>query len=98
MIDEEGYIAKKDRFTHDQIFTFHGSESSVNSRLDKSKLTPCTFGWVIKRLVNWRVAARCKYPNRRILAPKLISNQRTADIISTNQWQFNHAQPLRQTT
>ncbi len=70
-IDEEGNIIGKDRLTHDQSFIFKGSNSPVNSRLDKSRLSPCTFGWVIKRLVNWIVAARRKFPNRRILATKI---------------------------
>ena len=43
----------------------------MNSRLDKSSLTPCTFDWAIKRLVNWTVAARQKHPNCRILASKI---------------------------
>jgi hypothetical protein len=70
-IDEEGLIVPKDRLTHDQSFIFQGSNSSVNSQLNKSNLTPCTFSWTIKRLVNWTVAARRKHPNCRILASKI---------------------------
>jgi hypothetical protein len=70
-IDKEGNIIPKDRLTHDQSFIFQSSNSSVNSRLDKANLTPCTFGWTIKRLVNWTVAARWKHPNRKILASKI---------------------------
>ena len=70
-IDKEGNIIEKDRLTHDQSFKFSGSNSSVNSRLDITKLSPGIFGWVIKRLVNWIVTARRKYPNQRILATKI---------------------------
>jgi hypothetical protein len=70
-INERGEIVEKDRLTHDQSFIFDGSGTSVDSRLNKSKLTPCTFGWVIRRLVNWIVAARNKYPNQRILVAKI---------------------------
>ncbi|KAL3757612.1 hypothetical protein ACHAWU_004714 [Discostella pseudostelligera] len=70
-IDEMGNIIPKKRLTHDQSFIFQGSGTSVNSRVDKSKLTPCIFGWVIRRLANWIVTARRKYPNRRIYATKV---------------------------
>ena len=70
-IDEQGNIINKDILTHNQSFVFSGSNSSVNSCLDKSRLSPCIFGWVIKRLVNWIVSARRKYPNKRILATKV---------------------------
>ncbi|KAL3767984.1 hypothetical protein ACHAWU_005442 [Discostella pseudostelligera] len=70
-IDEMGNIIPKKRLTHDQSFIFQGSGTSVNSRVNKSKLTPCIFGWVIRRLANWIVAARRKYPNHRIYAMKL---------------------------
>ncbi len=33
------------RLTHDQSFIFKGSNTSVNSRLDKTELSPCIFGW-----------------------------------------------------
>jgi hypothetical protein len=69
-IDETGKIIPKDRLTHDQSFLFSGSNTSVNSRLDKSLLLPCQFGWVIRRMINWVVAARRKYPNRRIYVTK----------------------------
>ena len=70
-IDGEGNVVPKDRLTHDQSYIFNGSGTSVNSRVDKSQLTPCIFGWVIRRLVNWIVAARRKHPQRRIYATKL---------------------------
>jgi hypothetical protein len=70
-IDEEGNIIEKDRLTHDQSFKFSSSNSSVNSRLDITKLSPGIFGWVIKRLVNWIVTEQRKYPNRHILATKI---------------------------
>lgn len=70
-IDESGNTIPKYRLTHDQSFVMSGSNSSVNSRLDKSKLAPCIFGWVTRRLLNWIVAARRKHPTRRILATKV---------------------------
>jgi hypothetical protein len=69
-IDECGRIIEKDRLTHDQSYVW-GSGTSVNTRIDKSELLPCMFGHCIKRLVNWAVAARKKYPTRRILATKI---------------------------
>ena len=71
-IDEKGNIIPKFRLTHDQSFKFvKGSNTSLNSRLRKDELPPCYFGWVIRRLVNWIVAARRKYPGRRIFATKV---------------------------
>jgi hypothetical protein len=70
-IDEHGNIVPKKRLTHDQSYPFNGSGTSVNSRTDKSKLTPCIFGWVIRRLAHWIVCARRKYPNRIIYATKI---------------------------
>ena len=70
-IDEHGNSIPKKRLTHDQSYCFQGSETSVNSRVDKSKLTPCIFGWAIRRLAHWIVSARLKYPTYRIYATKL---------------------------
>jgi hypothetical protein len=71
-IDKCGNTIPKYRLTHDQSFTFEqGSNTSLNSRLRQDKLHPCYFGWVTRRLINWIVAARRKYPNRRILATKV---------------------------
>jgi len=70
-INKDGVIVKKDRLTHDQSVATIGSNTYVNSRLDKSKLAPCTFGWVIKWLINWIVAAQHKHPNQRVLASKV---------------------------
>lgn len=61
-INEFGQIIPKKRLTHDQSYIFHGSGTSVNSRTDKSKLTPCIFGWAIRRLAHWIVCARRKHP------------------------------------
>ena len=69
-IDEHGNTVPKFRLTHDQSFKFTGSKTSLNSRLRKEDLHPCHFGWVIRRLINWIVAARKKHPNRRIFATK----------------------------
>ena len=69
-IDEHGRVIEKDRLTHDQSYTW-GSGTSVNSRVVKNSLLPCRFGACLKRLMNWTVAARKKYPNKRILASKI---------------------------
>ncbi len=69
-IDDNGSIIPKNRLTHDQSFIFDGSNTSVNSRLDKSELEPCIFGWAIRQLINWTVAARRKHPNCKIYATK----------------------------
>ena len=69
-IDEYGSIIEKDRLTHDQSYIW-GSETSVNSRVRKDELLPCMFGYCLRRLMNWAVAARIKYPGKRILASKI---------------------------
>ena len=69
-INERGKIIPKNRMTHDQSWAWQ-SGTSVNSRVDKEQLMPCYFGQAMKRIINWAVAARKKYPNTRILATKL---------------------------
>jgi hypothetical protein len=69
-INGQGEIVEKDRLTHDQSFEWEKSGSSVNSRTDTSQLQQCKFGKCLLRLINWAVAARKKYPNRRIMAKK----------------------------
>ncbi len=56
--------------THNQSWKWQ-SETSVNSRVDEEQLMPCYFGRALKRLINWTVAARKRYPEKRILATKL---------------------------
>ena len=68
-INETGKIIEKDRLTHDQSFKW-ASGTSINSRVDFDQLTPCRFGHCLKRIVNWAVAARYKFPQGRILATK----------------------------
>ena len=70
-IDEHGNSIPKKRLTHDQSYIFQGSGTSVNFRVDKSALTPCIFGWAIRRLAHWIVSARIKYPTSIIYATKL---------------------------
>ena len=76
LIYECGRIVEKDRLTHDQSYKW-GSGTSVNSRVDKDLLLSCKFGACLKRPMNWAVAARKKYPDRRILPPNLIISQPT---------------------
>ncbi len=56
--------------THNQSWKWQ-SETSVNSRVDEEKLVPCYFGRALKRIINWCVAARRRFPGKRILATKL---------------------------
>ena len=60
----------KNRMTHDQSWKWQ-SETSVNSRVDEEKLMPCYLGRALKRIINWCVAARRRFPGKRILATKL---------------------------
>ncbi len=70
-IDETGKIIDKERLTHDQSYKWSGSGTSVNSRIIKETLMPCMYGTCLKRIINWTVAARIKYPGRRIFASKI---------------------------
>ena len=63
-------IIPKNRLTHDQSWKWQLG-TSVNSRVNTDKLMPCYFGRAFQRLINWTVAARKLYPNKRILATKL---------------------------
>jgi hypothetical protein len=69
-IDDTGRIVPKDRLTHNQSYKWSYSGTSVNSQVDKGELLPCVYGGAIRRLVNWAVAARNKYPTTRIYATK----------------------------
>ena len=70
-IEETGRIIPTDRLTHDQSYKWISSGTLVNSQVRKEELLPCYYGGVVRRLVNWAVAARRKYPNRRIYATKI---------------------------
>jgi hypothetical protein len=68
-INKNGQIIPKDQLTHDQ--SWQGSSGkSVNSRRKKELLQACRFGFCIHRIVNWAVAARGLYPDKRILITK----------------------------
>ena len=69
-IDEFGRIIPKDWLTHHQSWKW-SSGTSVNSRVQKDLLQACRYGFCIQRLINWALAARRQYPNRRILAAKI---------------------------
>eukprot|EP00957_Ditylum_brightwellii_P120748 9210446-Ditylum_brightwellii.AAC.1 len=68
-INKIGMIVEKDRLTHNQSYEWSECKL-VNSRVDKEALLPCKFTVYIKRLVNWAVTARKKYPNGRTLSTK----------------------------
>jgi hypothetical protein len=69
-INEPGETIPKNRLTHDQSWKWQ-SGTSVNSRVDTNDFMPCYFGRALRRLINWAVAAKKLYPNKRILATKL---------------------------
>jgi hypothetical protein len=69
-INGRGKIIPKNRHTHNQSWEWQ-SGTSINSRVDTSKLMPCYFSLALKRVINWAVASRKKYPGKRILATKL---------------------------
>ena len=70
-IDEFGRVVPKDRLTHDQSWKWSSSGSSVNSRVKKELLQETRYGFCIRRIVNWAVAARRRFPGRKILATKI---------------------------
>jgi hypothetical protein len=70
-IDECGRVVEKLRLTHDQSHVFSGSGTSVNSRARKSELIPCVYGAMLRRMLNWAVAARRLYPGVPIYASKI---------------------------
>jgi hypothetical protein len=69
-INDLGQIVEKERLTHDQSFEW-SSGRSVNNRVNLEDFMPCMFGKALLRMVNWYVAARRKFPNKRIFASKI---------------------------
>jgi hypothetical protein len=63
-------VHSKNRLTYDQSWKWQ-SGTSVKSRVNKDELMPFYFGRALRQLINWAVAARKLYPNKRILAMKL---------------------------
>jgi hypothetical protein len=59
------------RLTHDQSYKWLELGTSFNSRTRKDELLPCVYSDVVRRLVNWTVAARQKYPTTRIYVTKI---------------------------
>jgi hypothetical protein len=71
-IDEHGRIIPKDRLTHDQSFVYEeGSGTSVNTRTRKEELAPCMFGGCLRRMLNYIVTLRLKFPGQRIVMSKI---------------------------
>jgi hypothetical protein len=70
-IDKFGQIIQKDRLTHNQSWKW-SSGTSVNIRIQKELLQACRYYcFYIRRLIDWAIAARRKYPGQWILATKL---------------------------
>ena len=59
-IGEFGRVVPKDRLTHDQSWKW-GSGTTVNSLIRKELLQECRYGFCIRRIVNWAIAARRTY-------------------------------------
>jgi hypothetical protein len=55
-INKIGQIIPKDQLTHDQSWKW-SSGTSINSRIRKELLQASRFGFCIRRIVNWAVAA-----------------------------------------
>jgi hypothetical protein len=70
-INKMGKIIDKERLTHDQSYKWRGSGTSGNSKTIKELLMPCVYDTCLRRLINWTIAARRKYPNRQIMASKI---------------------------
>ncbi len=56
---------------HDQSWKWQ-SATSVNDRVIDKELMSCYLGRTLRRILNWAAAAWKKYPNKRILATKLV--------------------------
>jgi hypothetical protein len=69
-IDKFGRIIQKDRLTHKKSWKW-SSGTSINSRVQKELLQACQYGFCIRRLINWAIAVRRKYPGQQILATKI---------------------------
>jgi hypothetical protein len=69
-IDELRKIIPKDRLTHTHRWKW-SSGISVNSRVLMELLQECRYGYCIRQLINWAVAARRKYPGQQILLSKI---------------------------
>ncbi len=69
-IDKFGWIIQKDRLTHNQSWKW-SSGTSVTSHIQKELLQACRYDFCIRRLINWAIAARRKYPGQSILATKI---------------------------
>ena len=70
-IDKFGRVVPKDRLTHDQSWKWSNSGSFVNSRVKKELIQETRYGFCICQIVNWAVAARRRFPGRKILATKI---------------------------
>jgi hypothetical protein len=68
-INEMGETIQKWRITHDQSFKFQ-SGTSVNSRVQKEKLTDCMFGAALRRFIHSIIHYRRKYPSTPLLMAK----------------------------
>ncbi len=69
-INKLGRIVPKDCLTHDQSWKW-SLGTSVNSRVQKELLQACRYGFCIRRLINWALAARRQYPGQKIFATKI---------------------------
>ena len=57
--------------THNQSMLFGGSNTSVNSRLNKDRIQECKYGYCLRRLIHAIVALRRRHPHSRIFISKI---------------------------
>ena len=68
-INEQGIHIPKFRLTHDQSFP-GPSGLSVNLRVEKEKLPPCMYSFVLSRILHYIVDLRKRHPTRKIFLCK----------------------------
>ena len=70
-ISKTGEIIEKERACHDLSFCTEPSNTSVNSRVDKSVLQNCMFGHCMLRMIHYIVTLRIKHPSQPTMIQKV---------------------------
>ena len=69
-INERGEIIPSKRLTHNQSMIYKSSNTSVNGRVQKDKLSPIMHGHALLRLIHYIVACRERFLIKKILLSK----------------------------
>ena len=69
-INESGEIIPSKRLTLNQSMIYKSSNTSVNGRVMKDKISPIMYGHALLHLIHYIVACHEKYTNKRILLSK----------------------------